>query len=208
MNDETIIVIITATISALLLLIAILFFTSIIRRVYNERRYRKVDRLREVDGKRLREALASGSLLNMQSELIAPPQSNTWLVLEDILLSSINEEQYREEIKKLLSDLGYISFYENEIECKNVQMRALCIDKLGKMKSEASVSKLIPLLDDENPEIVSVAVRSLSRIGGRVCLLALVSRLPVLLGRQVVANKAMEMALAAFGAEAIPSLVE
>lgn len=207
MHDKTTILIIFATISALLLLIAVLFFASIIRRVYNKRRYRRLDLLREVYGKKLSEALASGGLLKMQGELTAPPRSSTWLVLEDILLRLINEEQHQDEVRKLLSGLGYVAFYEKQLESKNVQTRALCIDKLGKMKSEASASKLVLLLDDENPEIVSVAVRSLSRIGGQVCLLALVSRLPVLLGRAV-ASKAMEMALTAFGAEAIPFLVD
>ncbi|HEX9020741.1 MAG TPA: HEAT repeat domain-containing protein [Nitrospirota bacterium] len=207
MHERTIIVVITATIAVLLLLIAIMFFTSIFRRVYNKRRYQKLDRLREVYGKRLREALASGSLRQIRDELIAPPQSNTWQVIEDILLQVINEEQHQAKIKELFSGLGYITFHEKQLESRNVQARALSIDKLGKMKSEASSSKLIPLLDDEDPEIVSVAVRSLTKIGGQACLQALVSRLPVLLGRSV-AGKAMEIALLAFGPEAIPSLVD
>ncbi len=87
-------------------------------------------------------------------------------------------------------------------------MRALCVDRLGRMKSESSVPKLIALLDEKNPEIVLVVVRSLSRIGGHAALQAIVERLPVILDRSIVTRKAMGMAVQAFGADAIPYLVE
>ena len=87
-------------------------------------------------------------------------------------------------------------------------MRALSVDRLGRMKSESSVPKLIALLDENKPEIVSVVVRSLSKIGGRAALQAIVERLPVILDRSIVTRKAMGMALQAFGADAIPYLVE
>lgn len=208
MPNKVIILILITTILALLLLIAGLFLTSVIRRVYKERKYRKLDYLRKVFDKNIREALESGTMLRRQSEFIAPPKSGAWQAIEDILLNLINEERYRDEVRKQLSALGYVAFHEKQIENRNIQVRALSVDRLGRMKSEASVPKLITLLDEKNPEIVSVVVRSLSKIGGRAALQAIVERLPVLLDRSIVTRKAMGMALQAFGADAIPYLVE
>jgi len=208
MQDKVIIVIIISTIAALLLLIVVLFLWSIIRRIFNERKYRKLDHLREIYDKKLRTSLEAGDLSRTQSEFIAPPKSNAWKAIEDILLCLINEDKYQDEIKKLFSLSGYVSFYENQMKNRNVHVRALSIDKLGKMKSEASVSKLIPLLDEEDAEIVSVAVRSLSKIGGREGLQAIIERLDGMLVRSIVSTKALSMALQTFGADAIPYLVE
>ncbi len=208
MQNKVIILIVTMTIAALMLLITALFLTSVIRRVYKARKYRKLDHLKETFDKKIRESLEAGTMLRTQSEFTARPRSDTWQAIEDILLNLINEERYRDEVKTQLSTLGYISFYETQIENRNIQLRALGIDKLGRMKSEASVPKLIPLLDEKNPEIVSVVVRSLCKIGGRAAMLAIVERLAVILDRSIVTRRAMGMALQTFGAEAIPLLVE
>jgi HEAT repeat protein len=208
MHNKVIVIAILSTIAALLLLTAALFLMSVIRRAYKERKYRKLDQMRTIFDKKLRQLLESGDGRGSLSEFLAPPRSDTWQAVEDILLNLINEERYRDEVKKLFLTLGYISFYEKQLENRNIQVRALGIDKLGRMKSEASVLKLIPLLDEENPEIVSVSIRSLSKIGGRAALQAIVERLSVILDRSIVTQKAMGMALLAFGADAIPSLVE
>ncbi len=206
MPDNVIIIIIITTIAALLLLIVILFLASVIRRVYSERKYRKLDYWRQFYGRKLRESLESGCLSGSRRDFIAPPNSSAWKAVEEVLLDLINEGKYQNEIKELFFHLGYISFYEKQLENKNIPTRALSIDKLGKMKSEASLPKLIALLDAESPEIVSVALRSLSKIGGREGLQAIVGRLSGILTRSVVSRRAMGMALLAFGADAIPSL--
>jgi HEAT repeat protein len=208
MQNKVIIQIIIMTIAALLLLIVALFLSSVIRRVYKERKYRRLDRLKKVFDKKIRESLESGTMMSTQGELLAPPNSDTWRAIEDVLLNMTSEEQYRDEVIKLLSTLGYIAFHEKQLKIRNVQVRALSIDRLGRMNSEASVPKLVALLDGRNPEIVSVVVRSLSRIGGQTALKAIVERLPVILHRSIVTRKAMGMALQAFGADAIPLLVE
>ncbi|MCK9420118.1 MAG: HEAT repeat domain-containing protein [Nitrospirae bacterium] len=205
--QDTVIIIIRTIIIALLLLTTVLFLTSILRRAYNGRKYRKLDHLRNVFDKKIRESLDSSTVPGTQHEFIARRKSHAWQAIEDVLLRLINEERYQGEAQKLFSTLGYVLFYEKKIENSDVQVRALGIDKLGRMKSEASVPKLITLLDEKNPEIVSVAVRSLSKIGGPAALQAIVERLPVILDRSIVTRKAMGMAMQSFGAEAIPLLV-
>ncbi|HEY6011399.1 MAG TPA: HEAT repeat domain-containing protein [Nitrospirota bacterium] len=204
----TIIVIVKAIITALVMLIAALFLTSVIRRAYNQRKYRKLDHLRLVFENRIRALLEKGAVPGTPSEFTAHPKSDAWHATEDILLNLINEERLRDAAQKMFFTLGYVSFHEKQLENKNVQVRALSVDKLGRMRSEGSVPKLITLLDDKNPEIVSVAVRSLSKIGGQAALQAIVKRLPVILDRSFVTRKAMGMALQPFGAEAITPLVE
>jgi HEAT repeat protein len=208
MHNKVIIPIIIMAIAALLLLIVALFLSSVIRRVYKERKYRRLDRLKKDFDKKIRESLESGTMMSTQGGLLAPPKSDTWQAIEDVLLNMINEEGYRDEVERLLSTLGYISFYEKQLKNRNIQVRALGVDRLGRMNSDASVPKLVALLDEKNPEVVSVVVRSLSRIGGQLALKAIVGRLPVILDRSIVTRKAMGMALQAFGADAIPLLIE
>ena len=206
--EDIVIVIIRTVITALMLLITVLFVTSITRRAYNERKYRKLDQLRQIFDRKIRESLESGTLLKTQSEFIARPESDAWQAIEGVLLDLINEERHQDAAYKLFFSLGYVWFYEKQVEYGNVQVRALSVDRLGRMKSEVSVPKLITLLDDKNPEIVSVVVRALSKIGGRAALQAIVERLPVILDQSIVTRKAMGMALQPFGADAIPYLVE
>ena len=204
MQNKVIIIIIIATIAVLLLLITALFFTSVIRRVYKGKKYRKLDHFRAIFEKKLHESLESGTLLRTQSEFSAHPKSDAWQAIEDILLNLINEERYRDDVMKLLSALGYISFHEEQIENRNVQVRALSIDKLGRMKSEVICSKTHAFLDERTPRSYPVVVRSLSKIGGHVALQAIIERMAVILDRSIVTRKAMGMALQAFGADAIP----
>jgi HEAT repeat protein len=205
---QLIVIIVKYVITALMLLITVLFFTSVIRRAYNAHKYRKLDQLRKVFENKIRGSLESGTMQGTQSQFLARPQSDPWQAIEDVLLLLFNEERYQSEVRTLFSTLGYVLFYEKQIDHSNVQVRALSVDRLGRMKSEASVAKLIALLDEENPEIVSVAVRSLSKIGGRAALQAIVERLPVILARATVTRKAMGMALQPFGADATPYLIE
>ncbi len=144
----------------------------------------------------------------MENECAARPASNEWQAVEDVLLRLIDRDRYQDVTKELFARLGYISYYEERLASGNVHARSLSIDKLGKMKSSASVPRLIGLLDAENPEIVSVTVRTLSKIGGAESLQAIAERLPALLGGSVVARKTMHTALLAFGADAVPYLVE
>lgn len=208
MRDSVIITIAWASIITLLFLIVVLFLASIIRRGLNARKYRSLDRLRERYGNIIQAALKSGELARAEAECTAPPNSDEWQAVEDVLLGLIGKVTHSEEAKQLLSRLGYIGHYEKYLAGRNAHVRAVCIDKLGKVKSRASVPKLTGLLDAEDPDIVSVTVRALSKIGGPESLQAIAQRLPALLGGSVVASKTMQTALLAFGAEAIPVLVE
>jgi HEAT repeat protein len=104
--------------------------------------------------------------------------------------------------------LGYVAFYEERLASGDKLVLESAIDKLGKMESEASAPRLIPLLGNRDTGILSVSVRALSKIGSREGLRAIVEKLPYLLGESLVARKAIETALLNFGAAAVPVLIE
>ncbi len=204
MHDTTTVIILTAVITALVLLTLGMLLASVIRRGYNEKKYRELDRLRDHYRRCLREALTAGRLQGRTAEFAARPKTARWQAIEDVLLEAIAGSP--DEIGGVLSKLGYPAFYEARLSGGNVQKRALNIDKLGRMRSEGSILKLAPLLADKEPEIVAVTLRSLSRIGGRDGLAAIVEYLPRLFSNGFVASKAMEAALLAFGTDIIPPL--
>src|SRR5512147_89885 len=208
MSNDVIIVITGALIAVLLLLIIILLLASVLRRVFNERKYRTLDALRDHYDKVIQAAINAGDLDRAVRECAAPPKSNEWQAVEDVVMRLISREHHAEDAKQLFDRLGYIAYYEKQLTNKNVHVRSMSIDKLGKMKSTSSVSKLAGLLDAEEPEIVSITVRTLNKIGSQEALLAISTRLPSLLDGSVVASKTVQTALLAFGPDAVQHLVE
>lgn len=120
----------------------------------------------------------------------------------------IAEDKHRMRAKELFDRLGYVRFYEGKLKSGNIIRKAAAVDALGKMLSEPSTGKLVPMLDDESTEIVAVAVRSLSRIGAPDGLKGILRRMPRLLTRSRVTRKAIETALKNFGAASASTLID
>ena len=208
LHDDLTLVLITATIAALVLFIIVLLLASIARRVGNDRRYRRLDALRREYGHRLMQALElTGGAVDAE-RFRAKPGSLAWQAVEDVLFAVVEEGRYAERGRAIFQRLGYVAFYEERLAARSVLARASAVDKLGRMRCMASASKIIPVLRERDPEILSVAVRALSRIGTREALAAIIDRLPDLLGGSLVTRKAMETALLNFGETAIPCLIE
>jgi len=207
MQDKIIIIVILAIIAILVTLTVGLFFASILRRGLHDRKYRELDRLRSRYRAMVLEALASGRISSLWIDLSAPPASSAWQAVEEVLLTLMTDGKHSSETAALFAALGYPAFYEKRLTDRNAQARAQSVNKLGKMKNSASVPLLIPLLDGQNREIASVTVRALGNIGGNTALGAIVDRLPHLIGNGLVAGKALETTLLAFGPEAAPALI-
>ncbi|HXY61953.1 MAG TPA: HEAT repeat domain-containing protein [Nitrospirota bacterium] len=207
MHDNLTTIAVVATIVSLLLLIVVLVITSVMRRVWNLRKYRKLDTLRQKYRQRMQVVLKERDLAKHVETFSSKPGSAAWQAVEEILLDLTNDEMISVEAKTLLQKIGYVSYYENKLTSRKELTRAFAIDKLGRMGSPSSTRKLIPLLNESNPEILTVTVRALSRIGSKEGLLAIIERLPVLLGKTLVTRKAMGTALLNFGDDAIPYLV-
>jgi HEAT repeat protein len=89
----------------------------------------------------------------------------------------------------------------------NVLTRANAIDKLGRMKSRTSTEKIIAQLGTGEPEIISVSVRALGKIGSTEALTALLKRLSVLAKKSLITRTTAETALIQFGEGAAPALI-
>ncbi len=194
----------TAIIVSLVLLISLLLVASVLRRLLNERKYRRLDRLRQELTETVRRVLAS----DRTAQLPQPkPGSLSWQALESVLLDVVQDDRYRPAVTGMFTRIGFVAYHENRITKRSRIARASSIDALGKMGSVSSVQKLVPLLGCSDSEILTVTVRSLSRIGSPDALNAVMDRLPVLLGNSLITRKAMEASLLNFGARAIPHLV-
>jgi HEAT repeat protein len=176
--------------------------------VRNARTYQKLDILRLEYRQRVQQGLHASGMDVLEEALYTRPGSLAWRAVEEVLLGLPADQIRNADVKRLFLHLGYVAYYEKRLMGRNVLSRASAIDKLGRMGAEQSVPKLCSLLDDKNLEIVSVTVRALSRIGLNEGLLAIVDRLPNLLGRSQVTRKAMETALLNFGQQAVTCLVE
>jgi HEAT repeat protein len=91
-----------------------------------------------------------------------------------------------------------VPYYEQLLRSRSAITRASAADKLGSMQSAGSVPKLAPLLALDNPEIVSVAMRSLGRIGTGEALEAVLQTLPRIEERLLVSRKTVQAALEQF----------
>lgn len=208
MHDNVMIIIIIIAIASIMLLTAVLLLASILRRGWHGRKHRRLDVLRETYRSSVRQAIASGGIATCEKMFRSKPGSFAWQAAEEVLQELMAENRHAGEVKALFRRLGYVEFYENRLNRRNVLARASAIDKLGKMGCLLSTPRLLPLLDATDPEILSVTVRALSRLRAKEGLAAIVERLPVLLGKSLVTRKAMETALLNFGGEAIPYLAD
>jgi HEAT repeat protein len=189
-------------------LMLVLLLAAVGRRILHGRKYQKLDVLRAVIKSRLIELTEANGLDQCLSDLRSSPKSIKWRAAEDVLLALIDEEQRRETAKELLGKLGYISYYEGKLESRNIITKSAAIDKLGKMQSVSSTDKLVHMLEHENIEIVSVAIRSLSKIGSIDALKSILERCPKLLRTSLIAKKTVEAFLLNFGMPAVPVIIE
>jgi HEAT repeat protein len=208
MRADLTIILVTATIAALLLLILVLLLASIARRICNDRKYRRLDALRMEYRRRLATLPGPEGAAAKDEAFRARPGTLAWHAVEDVLFAAATEGKFAGQARALFQRLGYVAFYEKRTGGRRILARASAVDKLGRMRSAASVPKLLPLLDEKKPEILSVTVRAFSRIGTTEALEAIIARLPALLGSGLVTRKAMETALLNFGDAAIPFLIE
>jgi len=195
---------------SVLFLILFFVFSSILRRVSHNKKYKELDRQKKLYRGKIMIAIQGGEVFQQIIDFRSSPKTIKWQAIEDILLELINEIKYKENIRELFDRLDYVALYEKKLESKNVIRKATAIDKLGKMLSEASVKKLLEISANEknNVEIVSVTIRALSRIGLTEGLRGILEQLPDLLRKSLISRKTIESSLINFGPAAVPVLIE
>ncbi len=207
MSFELIFIIILSVTS----LILIFVFSSIFRRISNSKKYRNLDRYRIFYSERIVSAIQRGGLWQQSAISLfrLPPRTIQWHALEDVLLALINDHRYKEAAKEFFTGLGYVAFYEKQLISKNQIKKAAAIDKLGKMLSESSIGRLLEILriEEKNGEIISTAIRALSRIGRIEGLKGILEPLPDILRKSLLSRKTIESSLINFGLPGIPELI-
>ena len=183
------------------------FAVTVFRRINARRRYQRLDRERKVFREAVARVLAAPDL-RLDEIRVSPREKIRWQALEDVLLDLIPKEEYRERVKEIFRQLGYIAYYENRLKRRSVIDRAAAIDRLGGMRSEASVEHLIRMLDSKNSELVSGAVRAITRIRSMEGLRAILERLPALRATHLIAQKLVEASLTKLGRDGAPVLLQ
>jgi len=183
------------------------FVATVFRRINARRRYQRLDRERKVFREAVARVLESPNP-DLNALRVSPRDSIRWQALEDVLLDLIPKEQHRERVKEIFRQLGYIAYYENRLKRRSVIDRAAAIDRLGGMRSEASVEHLIRMLDSKNSELVSGAVRAITRIRSMEGLRAILDRLPALRASNLIAQKLVEASLTKLGRDGAPVLLQ
>ncbi|HEX9850051.1 HEAT repeat domain-containing protein [Candidatus Deferrimicrobium sp.] len=199
--------ILLAFLAFLLLVILSVLVATIYRRAAALRRYRILDLNRERYGKRFRELIDEGKSVDEFSAFVFPSRSAEWHAVEHVLFGLIADRRYESAGAALFDKLGYRSQYERKLENRNIIAKSSAVEKLGRMRCEASTGKLVPLLDEKSGEIVPVTVRALSKIGTQEALRGVLDRLPDLYSRSFVSRKSIESSLRNFGPAAVPDLV-
>lgn len=208
MNVDLITILILIIIFIVSVIIGIIF-AAIYRRGSQSIKYRELDKKRLVISRSVIEHFAIGNIFEKEQDLRSRTGSAKWHAVEEILLDTMSTDIYRDDSIALLLKLGYVDHYEKQIRKKNVITRASAIDKLGKMRSARSVDKIVGFLKDEDPEIVTVTVRSLSKIGSAAGLRSILEEIPTLLSVPLVTVKTIETSIANFGkSDSIPLLIE
>jgi HEAT repeat protein len=179
-----------------------------LRRVLNSKKYKELDRQRELYREKLKFTLNLERVNWELADFRSHPKSVKWQAIEEILLDMINDGRYKNDVKEMFDSLGYVAYYEKNLQNKNVINRSLAVDRLGRMLSEQSIDKLIDMLKLNNTEVISVTVRSLSNIGAIKGLRYLLSQLPGLYEKNLVSRKVIEASLITFGINAVPVLIE
>ena len=120
----------------------------------------------------------------------------------------MEQKKYEPEIKELFKRLGYIDYYEKKLRKRNPLIKAEALDKLGRMKSTASIEKIAGELRSTDPEIINVAMRALANIGTPQSLEIILDHLPLIYEKWLITRKAAENAILKYGEKAVPILLD
>jgi len=202
--------IILISITAFIILAIVAFvLASIIRRIVRARRFRELDKLRRYYQEKLKDIIYSGRIEDEAiNQLKSPPGSLKFQAMEDVLFKLMEKKKYEPEIKELFKRLGYVDYYEKKLRKKNRLIKAAALDKLGRMKSAASIEKIAGELRSHDPEIITVAMKALANIGTSQSLEIILDHLPLIYEKWLITRKAAENALLKYGEKAVPFLLD
>ncbi len=196
-------------IAGIIILILGFLLAAIARRILNARKYVALDAYRDLYRQKISDALQSGTVAVLGRDMGFRPLSLQWRAIEDVLFEQMARGTHVTEIRQLFLLLGYRDHYESRLKSRRTIAKASAVDKLGKMQSVSSTASLVKILTTEKePEILTVTVRALCRIGNPEGLKGILDRLPEMYAKSLVSQKTVDASLISFREDAVPVLVE
>jgi HEAT repeat protein len=197
------------TITAILIVFLFIggFFVFILlRRFYHHQIFKRLDKLRNFYRDQLNKIMNFNEFPTINLKL--SPGSLNWQALQDVLIEQLEDKKNIEKIKSLFNEFGYVTYYEERLKSKSAINKCNAIDKLGKMQAVLSTEKLIPLLKEKNPEVVSTTIIALSRIKTVDALRGILENLPYMYSNWLATRKTIISTLITFDSQFLPIFLE
>lgn len=193
-------------IAAVIILILLTLAAVIIRRLYMERKYRRLDEERERCSSLLR-AIEKRKLLAYLGLYRHRAGSAAWIAVEENLFRAFETAIYRDEAGRLFDKLGYADHYMKTIISGNRWEQALAAERLGYTRCARALPLLVKSLESRNIDLKLMAIYALGLIGDGSALPGLIKMLKssVLTGEEV-SKKVLDSSIISFGAEAVREL--
>ncbi len=182
------IILITVIIFIILSSILVLVTITAMRRTINKIRYTQLDKYRELFRRKIDDILNTPDE-RLLKEFKFRPGSIKWKALEDVLFERLDENKYRERVMEIFSTLGYKSYYLKLLHSRLNFRRLIAIERIGRLKIEEEIEKLIALLENKYSEISTASIIALSKIGNQDALEGILKRLPQILKKGNISQK-------------------
>lgn len=179
--------------------IVIFFISIIIRRFYRSKKFKEIDRLKAT----YKQEIINADFLDetLIKKLEASPNSSKWHAIEDLLIDLIEDCENRKKIEYLFNKLGYVDFYEKLLLKRSVISKCIAINRLGEMRSKSSINKLLDMLKEKDPEIVSTTLVALSKIKNKEALTGILDNISQIIQSSLATRKTLEVILLNFNEE-------
>lgn len=192
---------------AVLALIFATLAAVVVRRLYMERRYRRLDDDRDRFS-RLVYALESGQGVAYLGPYRHRPGSPAWQAVEEKIFEAFDSGRGTTEAMRLFDKLGYAEYNMALIKSGNRWEQALAAERLGHMRCKEAIPLLVSALESRNMDLKLMAVHALGLIGDYSALPHLVKmyRGTIASGEEV-SRKVLTSSIISFGAAASRDLI-
>jgi len=193
-------------IATVIILIILTLAAVIMRRLYMERKYRRLDQARKRYST-LSISLEKRKLLAYLGPYRRRPGSAAWVAVEESIFRAFETAHCRDEAARLFDKLGYADYYMKTIKSGNRWEQALAAERLGRIRCARAQPVLVEALESRNTDLLLMAIHALGLIEDGSVLPKLIKMLKsaVLTGEEV-SKKVLASSIISFGAEAVRAL--
>lgn len=201
-------IVVYSIIAVVILLIILTLVAVVARRLYMEKKYRRLDEERERFSTLL-VLLESGERIGEPEEYRHRPGSPEWIAVEENLFKAFDAGRGRDEASSLFERLGYSDYYMETMRSGNKWEQARAAERLGYMRCARALPLLVEALESRNVDLKLMAIHALGLIGDESVLPGLMKLLrnSILTGEEV-SRKVLTSSIVSFGAGASRALAD